>query len=68
MRPLQAALYALLLSAWGIGAGQSEGLEPPSETPALYPSFPEELRLFYSGIGPRQSEGPEPIRLKAPTL
>src|SRR5215203_1246382 len=43
-------------------AKHEQGLEPPSETPALYPSFREELRLFYSGIGSGQSEESEPHR------
>jgi hypothetical protein len=39
------------------GRGKAKGWSLPAKTPALYPSFREELRLFYSGIGPVQSEG-----------
>src|SRR5215218_2766841 len=45
-------------AASGRGAEHDKGLEPRSETPALFP-LPQKRCVYYSGIAPRQSEGPE---------
>jgi hypothetical protein len=54
------------LGHWG-GAEHDKGPEPRSETPALFP-LPQKRCGYYSGVGPGQSEGPEPNGRRAPTL
>jgi hypothetical protein len=41
------------------GAEHGKGPEPRCETPALFP-LPQKRYVYYSGVGPGHSEGPEP--------
>src|SRR5215218_5938984 len=46
------------------GVEHDKGPERPSKTPALFP-LPQKRYVYYSGVGPEQSEGPEPSRLES---
>src|SRR5215208_769760 len=46
------------------GAEHDKGPETRSGPPALFP-LPQKRYVYYSGVGPEQSEGPEPSRLES---